>query len=270
MPKLTKNCPVCRKEFSYYLSPSTTERKYCSRACQSKDSRVVTNCPQCGKEFWYHKSWVRIYCSRTCSAKANIHRQIGVVALGEMKCEICDKTIDGQKWAGRRYCSRKCFSEYLRRSLKGKPRPEVKGEKPHLWTRVSKTCPICGKEFLVKKSHSTRRRFCSKTCQNHWYSVSGNYSGENNFNWRGGYQPYYGPNWLAQRRKVRERDKYTCQRCGKTEPQLGVELDVHHIQPFRLFGVENYQKANSASNLISLCHTCHLIVEHENGRNGSL
>lgn len=271
MPKFVKNCPVCNKEFCYYISSSTlVEKKYCSKACRTKDARIVTHCPQCGKEFWFHKSWLRKYCSRSCSAKANIHRQLGVVELGEMKCEICGKVIQGPKWTGRKFCSRKCFAEHLHLNLMGKPRPEVRGQKPHLWTRVSKTCPVCGKEFLVKASHSSRRKYCSKKCQNRWYSESGIYSGENNFNWRGGYQPYYGPNWLRQRKKARQRDNYICQRCGNTESKLGVELDVHHIQPFRAYRAENYEKANLLSNLISLCHTCHLVVEHEDGRPGSL
>jgi len=40
-------------------------------------------------------------------------------------------------------------------------------------------------------------------------------------------------------------------------------LDVHHIVPFREFGLENYKKANRLENLISLCHSCHLKSEYE-------
>ncbi len=95
-----------------------------------------------------------------------------------------------------------------------------------------------------------------------WQSQSGAASGENNFNWRGGYAPYYGPNWLQQRRNARRRDNYTCQRCGKSEKQNGKQLDVHHIKAFRLFGVTRYRKANQLDNLISLCAACHKVVEH--------
>jgi hypothetical protein len=34
----------------------------------------------------------------------------------------------------------------------------------YLSSRETKTCPVCGKEFTVKKSHSERRRYCSKEC----------------------------------------------------------------------------------------------------------
>jgi 5-methylcytosine-specific restriction endonuclease McrA len=86
-------------------------------------------------------------------------------------------------------------------------------------------------------------------------------SGPNNRNWRGGPLPYYGPNWRQARRNARLRDRYTCQRCGVTEAMLGKQLDVHHIEPFRNFGVERYQEANGTANLISLCPSCHLSIE---------
>ena len=71
---------------------------------------------------------------------------------------------------------------------------------------------------------------------------------------KGGPFPY-GPLWLEARRKARNRDNYTCQRCGLSEEELGHELSVHHIRPFR------ESKDNSLENLISLCGTndngCH-------------
>lgn len=86
--------------------------------------------------------------------------------------------------------------------------------------------------------------------------------GESNFNWKGGYEPYYGPNWRQQRRNARARDKYTCQRCGVTEKDLGRQLDVHHKIRFGNFGIKRYKEANRLENLISLCYTCHTTVEH--------
>jgi predicted HNH restriction endonuclease len=46
---------------------------------------------------------------------------------------------------------------------------------------------------------------------------------------------------------------------------LSRQLDVHHIIPFRKFGIERYQEANSLSNLICYCNLCHLIVERTPG-----
>jgi len=88
------------------------------------------------------------------------------------------------------------------------------------------------------------------------------WSGENSPVWKGGQLYYYGPNWRQQRRNARYRDKYTCQHCGLTEVQLGKQLDVHHIVPFRKFGPKKYRQANRLRNLISLCPACHLTDEH--------
>ncbi|MEM7126416.1 MAG: DEAD/DEAH box helicase [Chloroflexota bacterium] len=75
----------------------------------------------------------------------------------------------------------------------------------------------------------------------------------------------YGPNWQAQRKRVRHRDGYCCTRCRSPEPK-GREHDVHHIIPFRTFGYvpglnECYQEANQLSNLSLLCRRCHQTVE---------
>ena len=91
-----------------------------------------------------------------------------------------------------------------------------------------------------------------------------NLRGKKIYNWKGGYEPYYGENWLVQKRKARLRDKNICQRCGKTREQEKKELSVHHIIPFRNFGLKNYKKANKLNNLITLDKRCHKMVE-ENG-----
>jgi 5-methylcytosine-specific restriction endonuclease McrA len=50
------------------------------------------------------------------------------------------------------------------------------------------------------------------------------------------------------RYKIRERDVFKCQICGKEQTSENL-LDVHHI---------DYDKNNiDANNLISLCHSCH-------------
>ncbi|MBA7704057.1 hypothetical protein ES703_112855 [subsurface metagenome] len=75
-------------------------------------------------------------------------------------------------------------------------------------------------------------------------------SGERNPQWRGGssLEPY-GPDFNeALRRKIRERDKYTCQLCGAFGKR------VHHI---------DYDKKNNAEkNLINLGERCHNKTNH--------
>ncbi|MDD4578251.1 MAG: DUF1998 domain-containing protein, partial [Anaerolineaceae bacterium] len=63
----------------------------------------------------------------------------------------------------------------------------------------------------------------------------------------------YGAGWDKLRQKILLRDGYTCRSCGKVFPVT--ELHVHHVQPFRTFAEPAL--ANQASNLVTLCASCH-------------
>ena len=52
------------------------------------------------------------------------------------------------------------------------------------------------------------------------------------------------------RKKVFERDKFTCQKCG-LEDLSGNKLEAHHISPIYLSGKDEFD------NLITLCFDCH-------------
>jgi len=86
------------------------------------------------------------------------------------------------------------------------------------------------------------------------------HSGENSPMWLGGisFEPYAASFNNALKRKIRERDNYTCQLCGL--PQNGKSLAVHHI---------DYNKKNNLEpNLISLCPllpSCHNKTNHNRG-----
>ena len=92
------------------------------------------------------------------------------------------------------------------------------------------------------------------------------HQGENCWRWQGGSDHYRGQNWQEQRRIARERDNFTCQKCGATETELGQELDVHHKIPFVRFS--NYEDANQPDNLICYCKTCHAVEDHALNGNG--
>ena len=74
---------------------------------------------------------------------------------------------------------------------------------------------------------------------------------EKNPNWLGGksFEPY-SIDWTETLKKsIRQRDRYTCQICGK-EPAVS----VHHI---------DYNKKNcNSNNLITLCRSCHSKTNH--------
>ena len=50
-----------------------------------------------------------------------------------------------------------------------------------------------------------------------------------------------------------KRDNYKCQRCGRDAEQ--VRLVVHHKKPYKV------NKDNSLDILITLCRSCHMIIE---------
>jgi DEAD/DEAH box helicase domain-containing protein len=85
----------------------------------------------------------------------------------------------------------------------------------------------------------------------------------------------YGPAWPQIRERVRARDGYTCQMCGR--PEANRQHDVHHKIPFRMFmrsptsgnvGLQSREtveliraRANQLDNLITLCPECHKKAE---------
>ena len=156
------------------------------------------------------------------------------------------------------FCSRKCFAHWLSRFNRGESHPSFSKTKricghcgkeflvpPHVikhgWGRfcsqkchyehghVWLVCCHCGKEYSATKNQINRygSRFCSRACKGAWLSehppdhLPPIMLGVNHPNWRGGYEPYYGPNWHEQRRKARKRDK-VCQHCGKTPNEFHV------------------------------------------------
>lgn len=66
-------------------------------------------------------------------------------------------------------------------------------------------------------------------------------------------EPMRGFDWKEMRLLALKRDGHKCQRCGKEAPQ--VRVIVHHKDPYKI------GKSNSLDILITLCRSCHMIVE---------
>lgn len=105
----------------------------------------------------------------------------------------------------------------------------------------------------------------SKTITN-WLSRFGLQRGHRNgarCSWyRGGWRKERGPDWLPLRKQVLERDEYKCVKCGMTQREAretGHALSVHHKVPWR----ETHD--NSMENLITVCQSCHMVLEWESG-----
>jgi len=91
-----------------------------------------------------------------------------------------------------------------------------------------KKCIVCGAPLTGRQT-----KFCSEKCARyHWLNNT----------------------WDGLRRQALERDRYTCQKCGRRYPEVKVE--VHHILPLK------YGGENKLENLITLCHDCHRHMMH--------
>jgi len=67
---------------------------------------------------------------------------------------------------------------------------------------------------------------------------------------------YRGSNYQRQRRKALERTAFKCEACGCRD-RTECALQCHHVVPCREFNGD-WQAANAVSNLIILCHDCHV------------
>ncbi|WP_311170977.1 HNH endonuclease [Halobellus ordinarius] len=64
--------------------------------------------------------------------------------------------------------------------------------------------------------------------------------------------PTYPDDWDARRKRVYERDNYTCQNCGTQGGRRGdSELHAHHVRPRSAGG------SHDERNLVTLCRDCH-------------
>lgn len=252
MPTIHTTCKGCKKPFKTFRSPSYLAKYpglYCSRACflNSWEKAELFICAECGQEFTARRTKDRPnpkFCSRACRNK-------NIAAIIDFVCPECGIVFQRHQSVYTRYCSKTCAGKH---SYVVQHNPKY--EERH--------CRHCG-EVMAGKGAWRRRQFCDTTCRTaHAEDIP-----------REDYLEilriedaemqvvlgYRGDNWPQQRRNARHRDHYRCQRCGKHERELGRELSVHHIRPFREFGLENYKVANTLSNLVSLCSPCHKHVE---------
>ena len=101
-------------------------------------------------------------------------------------------------------------------------------------------CILCGKP--------ARRKYCSKKC------MGIGIEGKGNTFYNGGNREGYPITWTKRfKRYIRERDKFTCMKCGIRQIELSEALDVHHI--------DGIKKNTTKQNCISFCKICHGIIE---------
>jgi len=227
-------CKLCGKEFKKFDSDKS---EYCSGKCSRASRKIKKKCVGCHKEFevLYGKR-KQIYCSSECLIRSSKVERI---------CLTCGHSFVTNRNETKKYCSMRCWA-----------RARI-GDKNSHWQGgdVLIKCVACGIEFGVPKHRHLLSKYCSKKCRAVHYKKL--FSKEGNPNWAGGKIKWRGKNWSKQRLRALERDEYRCQLCGSED----VRLEVHHIIPFRYFGIEKYIEANKLSNLKVVCTICHIMIE---------
>lgn len=156
----------------------------------------------------------------------------------DTECIVCGRTFKKNRRfkSSRNTCCKYCTNYIIR--LK-----KIKG--------YYSLCKVCDK--AVWNMPSVKRVTCSKECADLLSKILAHERYKTAT--ATGHKKYYGPNWRYQRYLARERDDYTCKKCGIKELDYGHELSVHHIKPFVYF--DNYEEANKLSNLLTVCEPCH-------------
>lgn len=95
--------------------------------------------------------------------------------------------------------------------------------------------------FFGKKHTEETRRIISEANK-----------GENNHSWKGGVGTLpYGVEFTRKFKKlIRERDNYTCRRCGITQEEYGRTICLHHL--------DHNKFNNDPSNLVVSCQSCNI------------
>jgi len=103
------------------------------------------------------------------------------------------------------------------------------------------------------KNYSLSRRGRPFTITEKWWAAR--QRGENHYKWKGGVNPVYGEAWPSIANGIRDRDYWTCLRCGKKNPK-GAAYPVHHITPAAdIMAVDECPHVNE--NLATLCPKHH-------------
>lgn len=147
-------------------------------------------------------------------------------------CVICGKefrAVKDYKNRKQKYCSKECWSK--------------RGT-------IINHCKYCGKE--IKTYKSVNKQYCNNECRNLAFRET--QKGEKSHFWKGGKTKASklkrtSAEYKEWRKKVFERDNFTCQNCGKT----GRDIEAHHIKEQSRYPELIYDVNNG----LTLCHKCH-------------
>lgn len=150
-------------------------------------------------------------------------------------------------------------------------RPDLKSEKHREQCKKASACLSLeqrAKTIAAAIAASAKARKGKKLspemCKKFSLAHIGKHAGEKHPRWKGGTskRTSRGEGWSPARKECLKRDNYICQICGIHQDNYYRQLDVHHKTSY--FKFDNPLEANHLSNLVSLCHSCHMKVENGN------
>jgi len=120
--------------------------------------------------------------------------------------------------------------------------------------RHRRTCGCCGGSFVILNWQASKGegQFCSTECRDLGAHIARRDPPGIRLTSR-----YYGWSWREAQQAARERDG-RCVDCGITSDEIGRALAVHHIVPFKRYGIRRHREANALTNLVALCQPCHI------------
>lgn len=162
--------------------------------------------------------------------------------MKKYKCKWCKKAFKDYPSNKRSTCSREC--------QRAKSGAERKGKPFGLALRSGYKRKPFSEEHRQRLSEAKKRN-PSPHAFKEGVTV---FSGEQHYNWQGGKTPENqrlrrSKEYRAWRKKVFERDNYTCQECK----QRGGYLEADHIKPWALYTELRFELTNGRT----LCLSCH-------------
>ena len=243
-----------------------------------KGGLVTKICLQCQESFLVIPSMQNTskYCSRICTHK------------GIRKFHICLNCGISYQGQGLKFCTYSCHLDYRKKyprhctqetktkiSLKNIGKPGLNGSANPMYkdgsaSNIMHICPICNKSFvapafikycsrkcMAKDGQKRRDAFFATPEGRRWKeSESRRNKGEGNPRWNGGSsrQPYPFSFSPELKKKILERDNFTCYICHIFRP---AQSHIHHR--------DNAKHDSSPSNLITLCRSCHMNYDYKKG-----
>lgn len=285
-------CDYCKKEIyiqKYLLKKD--KKHYCSKKCADFGNRkeLIKLCEECGKKFKTIPSKNFRFCGYKCSAinrekkgrtKEHIEKLKIILDKNREKikkckrCKLCGRLIGKKKHK----CPTEKERQKIAKCLHTKKAREKKRKTLKRLYKEGKLIPV----WLGKKRDKKTKKKISETKKwlyslgLHKYSAKkgtqlntgrthfkkGQYAGEKSWNWKGGITPNKKAVWSSLeyqnwRKKIYERDNYTCQLCKKKSmPKNSLIINAHHIKP-----IYKYPKLIfDLNNGITLCKSCHIKI----------